>query len=395
MPSGRPSHERYLVMRRVTLVGAATNLLLALAQLVGGFISQSQALIADGAHTLSDLSSDVLVLFAARKANAEADDRHPYGHGRIETLATVGVGLVLIAVALGIVMDAIGRLLSPEALLSPTPLALLLAGAAIVSKELLYHYTMRAARSVRSTLLEANAWHHRSDVVSSVVVLIGVGATLAGLRFMDAVAAVLVALLIGRMGLRMIWDSAHELIDTGVEPEEQQAMLEAARSTEGVRGAHELRTRRMGGMLLADIHVLVSPRISVSEGHRISEAVSRALRKVHDDLGDVLVHIDPEDDQRHEPSSHLPGRATLLEGLHERLPALGIDGGEVKAVIHYLDGHVELELWLPAPSDDAPEREALAERVATACRAIDSVGRVTVLFRGTTVGRPAPGGTPA
>lgn len=376
-------------MRRVTLVGATTNLLLALAQLVGGVISQSQALIADGAHTLSDLSSDVLVLFAARKANAAADARHPYGHGRIETLATVGVGLVLAAVALGIVLDAVDRLLSPDALLSPKPLALLLAGAAIVSKELLYHYTMRAARRVRSSLLEANAWHHRSDVVSSVVVLIGVGAALAGLRFMDAVAAVLVALLIGHMGLRMIWDSAHELIDTGVEPEEQQAMLEAARNTEGVRGAHELRTRRMAGMLLADIHVLVSPRISVSEGHRISEAVCRALHEIHDDLGDVLVHIDPEDDQRHEPSSHLPGRAEIMRRLGESLQALDIDTGELNAVIHYLDGHVELELWLPVADGEAPGCAALAQRVAAACREIDSVGRVTVLFRGASAGRPA------
>ena len=381
-------------MRRVTLVGATTNLLLALAQLIGGVISQSQALIADGAHTLSDLSSDVLVLFAARKANAAADARHPYGHGRIETLATVGVGLVLAAVALGIALDAIDRLLTPEALLSPTPLALLLAGAAIVSKELLYHYTMRAARRVRSSLLEANAWHHRSDVVSSVVVLIGVGATLAGLRFMDAVAAVLVALLIGHMGLRMIWDSAHELIDTGVEPDEQQAMLEAARNTEGVRGAHELRTRRMAGMLLADVHVLVSPRISVSEGHRISEAVCRALHEIHDDLGDVLVHIDPEDDQRHEPSSHLPGRAEISAALHERLRALGIDPAAVNTVIHYLEGHVELELWLPPVGGDTAADAARAQGVAAACRQIDSVGRVTVLFRGAVVGRPALGGTP-
>lgn len=386
MSAGLPSQERYRAMRKVTLVGAATNLALALAQLIGGWLSQSQALVADGAHTLSDLASDVLVLFAARKANAAADERHPYGHGRIETLATVGVGIVLMAVALGIVLDATRRLLSPEDLLTPTPLALLLAAAAIVSKEMLYHYTMRHARQLRSSLLKANAWHHRSDVVSSIVVLIGVGATLAGWPFMDAAAAVLVALLIGRMGAQMIWDSAHELIDTGVEPEEQARMLEAARAIDGVRGAHELRTRRMGGTLLADIHVLVAPRISVSEGHRISESVCRALRGVHQDLNDVLVHIDPEDDQRHAPSSHLPGRAQLLEELEPRLKSAGLEPADVETVLHYLDGRIELELCLPAEAMAGLDQAALAQRLAAACREIDSVSRVTILFRSSAIG---------
>ena len=390
MPAGRPSEQRYFVMRRVTLFGAATNLVLALTQLIGGVITQSQGLVADGAHTLSDLSSDILVLFAARKANAAADALHPYGHGRIETLATVGVGLILFAVACGIVADAVRRMLSPEALLSPTPLALALAALAIVSKEILYHYTMRAARRIRSSLLEANAWHHRSDVVSSIVVIIGVGATLAGLRFMDAVAAALVALLIGRMGLKMIWDSAHELIDTGVEPEDQRVMLDAARNTEGVRDAHDLRTRRMGGMLLADIHVLVAPRISVSEGHRISEAVCRALRGVQDDLGDILVHIDPEDDQERAPSSHLPGRDAVIERLRPCWTGAGL-ADEPGVVLHYLAGRIEVELTLPeSVAADHERARTLAERLTACCSGIDSIGRVTVLFRSPGLSRVPP-----
>jgi len=381
MPAGRPSEQRYREMRRVTLLGAVTNLLLAFAQLVGGFIAQSQALIADGAHTLSDLATDVMVLFAARKANAEADDRHPYGHGRIETLATVGVGLALAAVALGIILDAGRRLLSPDELLSPQPLALALAALAIVSKEALYHYTMRVARRVRSTMLEANAWHHRSDVVSSIVVLIGVGAAIAGLRFMDAVAAVLVALLIGRMGARMIWDSAYELIDTGVDSEEQEQMLAAARQIDGVRGAHALRTRKMGGVVLADIHVIVPPRISVSEGHRISEAVCKALRRVHPELGDVLVHIDPEDDQLSAPSSHLPGRMELFEQLQPLWHDAGFKISPDAVVMHYLAGRVELEISLPlAASGDADDAQALSERLVELSQSIDEIGRVTVSF---------------
>jgi cation diffusion facilitator family transporter len=381
MPAGRPSEQRYREMRRVTLLGAVTNLLLAFAQLVGGWFSQSQALIADGAHTLSDLATDVMVLFAARKANAAADARHPYGHGRIETLATVGVGLVLAAVALGIILDAGRRLLSPDDLLSPQPLALALAALAIVSKEALYHYTMRVARRVRSTLLEANAWHHRSDVVSSIVVLIGVGAAIAGLRFMDAVAAVLVALLIGRMGARMIWDSAHELIDTGVDGEAQEQLLAAARAIDGVRGAHALRTRKMGGVVLADIHVIVPPRISVSEGHRISESVCKALRRVHPELGDVLVHIDPEDDQLGPPSSHLPGRMELLARLQPLWREAGFEIPPEAVVMHYLAGRVELEISLPlAAGNGTNNAHASSARLVELSQSLDEIGRVTVSF---------------
>lgn len=382
MSAGRPSEQRYRTMRRVTLIGALTNLSLASAQLVGGWISQSQALIADGAHTLSDLATDFMVLFAAGKANAEADLRHPYGHGRIETLATVGVGLVLCAVAFGIVFDSARRLMSPEHLMQPTPLALALAALAIISKESLYHYTMRVAKRVKSSMLEANAWHHRSDVVSSIVVLIGVGAALAGLQFMDAVAAVLVALLIGRMGLKMMWDSAFELIDTGVEPQEQREMIAAAQAVDGVIGAHALRTRRMAGVLLADVHVIVAPRISVSEGHLISESVCKALRTVQPDLGTILVHIDPEDDQQGPPSSHLPGRHVMLERLLPLLSAAGVELEPDDIVLHYLAGRVDLELELPL--ELAPDHAAaseLAARLERACRQAEDVGRVRVFFR--------------
>lgn len=382
MSAGLPSEQRYQAMRRVTLVGAMTNLTLATAQIIGGWFSHSQALIADGVHTLSDLASDFMVLFAARKANEAADANHPYGHGRIETLATVVVGLVLAGVAVGIMADAARRLLNPEELLSPTPLALILAAVAIVGKEALYHYTMRVAKKVRSRMLEANAWHHRSDVVSSVVVLAGVGATLAGLPFMDAVAAILVALLIGHMGVKLIWNSARELIDTGVETEEQERMLEAVRRLDGILGVHGLRTRRMAGTLLADVHVQVAPCISVSEGHHIADAVCVAMHGVQDELGDILVHIDPEDDQQGAPSSHLPNRTEILQRLHTQWhdvpPSRYVD----PVVIHYLRGQVHLELQLPLQAfASLAEAEAAAQQLVAASLRAEDVGQVQVLFR--------------
>ncbi|MBK1692499.1 cation diffusion facilitator family transporter [Ectothiorhodospira mobilis] len=382
MPTGLPSETRYRAMRRVTVTGAVTNVCLAAAQVVGGLLTHSQALVADGMHTLSDLVSDLMVLFAARKANQAADARHPYGHGRIETLATVVVGLILAGVAMGIVLDAGRRLLSDGGLLSPSPLAMALAALAVVAKEGLYHYTMHVARRVRSNLLKANAWHHRSDVVSSLVVLAGVGATLLGAPSMDAVAAILVALLIGRMGVQLIWNSAQELIDTGVEPEEQRRMLRAVGALRDIRGVHALRTRRMGGILLADVHVQVPPRISVSEGHRLSESVCRALREVHGELGDILVHIDPEDDQQGPPSSHLPGRAQILDRLQRAWA--GVPGARhvEDVVLHYLDGRIHLELRLPlAAVGDAAGARALARQLIAASREVEDIGQVQVFFR--------------
>ncbi|MFP4162174.1 MAG: cation diffusion facilitator family transporter, partial [Ectothiorhodospira sp.] len=330
----------------------------------------------------SDLVSDIMVLFAARKANEAADARHPYGHGRIETLTTVAVGLILAGVAMGIILDAGRRLLSDGDLLSPEPLAMALAALAVVAKEGLYHYTMHVARRVRSNLLKANAWHHRSDVVSSLVVLAGVGATLLGVPSMDAVAAILVALLIGRMGAQLIWNSAQELIDTGVEPEEQRRMLRAVGALREIRGVHALRTRRMGGTLLADVHVQVPPRISVSEGHRISESVCQTLRGIHEELGDILVHIDPEDDQQDAPSSHLPARPQVLDRLQQAWTDVPGARYVEDVILHYLDGRIHLELRLPLATAATPgEADTLARALIQASRRVEDIGQVQVFFR--------------
>ena len=173
----------YQEKRRVTLVGAVINLFLAISKVLVGVIGSSQALIADGLHSLSDLASDLMVLVAAKYGSHEADVDHPYGHARFETAATMGLGLMLLIVAGGITLDAIGRLFSPEFLMQPGPLALSAAVFSILSKEALYHYTMQVARRVSSNLLRANAWHHRSDAISSIVVLVGIAGTMAGLPY--------------------------------------------------------------------------------------------------------------------------------------------------------------------------------------------------------------------
>ena len=171
---------RYREVRKVTLIGSVVDLLLAVAKLVIGYVGQSQVLIADGIHSLSDLVTDFMVLFAFKHSHRDADEDHPYGHGRIETLMTVILGAALILVGIGIAWDAMRRLFEPELLLHPSGIVLVVAAISIVSKEAIYHYTLAAARKFRSALLRANAWHSRSDAISSIIVFIGVLGAMAG-----------------------------------------------------------------------------------------------------------------------------------------------------------------------------------------------------------------------
>jgi cation diffusion facilitator family transporter len=373
--------DRYRATRKVTFVAIAVNSTLAIVQILLGLIGQSQALVADGVHTLSDLGSDFVVLFAARLAREEADEEHPYGHGRVETAATVALALVLILVAFKIGIDAGTRLFDPDTLLTPSALTLAGAVLAIAFKEGLYHYTARVAKRIRSKMLQANAWHHRSDVVSSLIVLVGIGGTLAGLPYLDAVAAVLVAVMIAHMGWKLGWQSVRELIDTGLETEQVQAIRDAIADVDGVRSLHMLRTRRMGSEAIADVHVLVDPRISVSEGHRIGESVERTLVARFDELAEVTVHIDPEDDERVRPSSDLPLRAELVDRLRQRWAGTPEADRIENLRLHYLDGRVHLEITLPldAADGDGP-RAALTERMVQATRGEPEIGEVVVLY---------------
>ncbi len=168
MKSLQGAQVRDKAMRMTSVVGAIVNLALTIAKVTIGIIGQSHALIADGVHSLADLCTDLMVWFSAKYSNRPADKEHPYGHARIETVFTVGLGAVLIITAIGIVVDSAQRLLNPETLLQPTPIVLLVAALSIFANEGLVHYTLRVARECKSSLLTANAWHHRSDAISSI-----------------------------------------------------------------------------------------------------------------------------------------------------------------------------------------------------------------------------------
>ncbi len=338
---------RYEATRKATLIGVVVNIFLSLVQLIGGVFANSQALIADGVHTLSDLASDFVVLFAAKVANQDADESHPYGHGRFETLATVILGLALTGVAIGIVLNAASRLLNPENLTQPTSIALVFAALAIVAKEGLYHYTMRVANRFNSKMLEANAWHHRSDAISSLVVAIGVGGSvILEIPWLDAVAAILVAIMIFYMGARLILDSTMELVDTAWDADKTDEMKQFISEIEGVDHMHMLRTRKMGNDVLADVHLQVNSYLSVSEGHYIAESTMAKLRKKFPELSDITVHIDPEDDETASLSKTLPSRQELMTKLYPIMQKHSLDESIHSINLHYINGKIDAELVL-------------------------------------------------
>ncbi len=380
LPKDADKHtQRYRAMRNVSLIGAAGNIVLAGFKILFGFIAQSQALIADGLHSLADLATDIMVVFAARHSNKAADADHPYGHARIETVFTVALGAVLILTGLGVIFDAGQRLIEPDSLLQPSAIALAVAVLSILVKEGLYHYTLAVGKRVNSNLLKANAWHHRTDSISSVIVLIGVGGTLLGFAALDALAAIGVAVMIISIGWRQGRKAVEELIDTGLDPDRVAAIETAMAEVEGVHNPHQLRTRRMGGEAMVDVHVQVNPRLSVSEGHQIAEYVRTRVIDSIDEVSDVTVHIDPEDDDN--VCFDLPLRPAVMQDLHTRWQAL-IDSTQIKAVnLHYLDGKIDLEVIVPLDRvDNVQAARELSQQLRTAAADCDYLRSVQVYF---------------
>jgi cation diffusion facilitator family transporter len=316
--------------------------------MLGGFFGKSQSLMADGMHSLADLLSDVLVLFANRHGNKHADADHPYGHARIETAASLILGTSLAALGIGLLVAAGARLQHPEQVQAVHPLALWVAIVALAAKEGMFRYMLAVAQRVRSQMLVANAWHARSDAASSLVVIVGIVGNLLGYTFLDLIAAAVVGVMIAYMGIQFARDAMLELVDTGLDQEEVRAIRNTLKAVPGVIGLHELRTRKMADNALVDAHIIVEPKISVSEGHYIAEAARIAVLKNHQVM-DVMVHIDSEDDAQTKSNIHLPQRHLLLMHLADRMGvALPPD---TRVVLHYLGGKIEAELFFERPTD--------------------------------------------
>lgn len=378
--------SRQAQMKRATLVGLLTNLWLSVMQIIGGLLSQSQALIADGLHTLSDLAGDGLVYLTAHHSNALPDRNHPYGHRRFETLVSVIIGLALLAVAVGISLSAGDRLLHPEDLEAPSGWALAIAVIAIAAKEGLYHYTTAVARKTRSRMLQANAWHHRSDALSSIVVLAGVaGAVIFDLAYLDALAAIVISGMLALVGGKMVWGGTQELLDAALDDEKMQQIGDTILAVDGVEGFHQLRSRQMGGAALVDVHIEVSPRISVTEGDHIAERVRAALLEFVPEVEDVTVHVDTEDDHHEEdgPTLGLPSRWSLLK----KLSLIWSDQRLVEHLhiinIHYMDDKVELDISLPLAlfDDDIQAARQAAKKLQDEAKTIPDISVIRVYWQ--------------
>jgi cation diffusion facilitator family transporter len=279
-------------LTRTTWISVAVNLLLASTQVGVGMIAKSQGLVADGIHSLSDLLTDFIVLFAGHHSRKAADEDHPYGHYRFETAAAVALGAVLIMVGVGMLLSAERKLESPGSIAHVQVSALWVAGAALLAKESLFRYMLSIARRIKSGLLAANAWHARSDAGSSLVVLIGIIGNLMGYPILDPIAALIVGLLVAKMGWHIGWRSMQELMDRAADAADVEAIRSTIVATPGVRNVHDLRTRKMGDLIVVDAHLEVDADLTVEAGHDIAVAARRRVLEHHRVL-DLMTHVDP------------------------------------------------------------------------------------------------------
>lgn len=345
--------DRYRIISRVNWICTAVDTLLTLLKLSIGIIARSPALIADGLHSLSDLATDVLALILGKLARHGPDNDHPYGHARYETVGTAVLGTILMVVALGIGLESIEGMLSGH---TPTPhwIALIAVVISIFSKEALFHYTLKKAKLTNSNLLEANAWHSRSDSLSSVVVLVGLLASYAGWPWVEYIAALGVAGLIGKMGAELAWDAVQDLIDRGVSDEKTAEYKNTLGQIQDIVGVHHLRSRLMGNDVFLDAHIQVEPEISVSEAHQINDFATAQLKEAHSEVMDVTLHIDFEADHRNQKTMLSPKRfevEQMLQNADLQMP--------VRLDLHYQHNQVNVDLVYA----DA----AAAEKAKTQC----------------------------
>jgi cation diffusion facilitator family transporter len=372
--------NRTKASQKVTIVGGVVDFLLAIFKVIAGVIGNSGALIADGIHSFSDLLSDGVVLYAAKHSGDAPDAEHPYGHERFETVATLGLSIILAIIGTGIIFDAINRLSDPQSL-THSVLLLSIVSLSILSKEALYWYTLKVAKTYKSEMLKANAWHHRSDALSSIVVFVGILGSLNGYLYLDGVAAIVV----GSMIIYIAWElglgATKELVDTSIDADQIERLYHVIGQISGVNSVHSLRTRKNGHKISCDVHVQVDPFLSVSEGHIISVSVERVAKSCLENLNDVTVHIDPEDDEINAPYEDLPERAEALGILNKALFNNKCDGEIKRIQLHYLDGKIHVDFFLPLDclSSDKSYDEILA-KLTEVVKELPGFGDIRVYF---------------
>ncbi len=286
----------YAQARRAINVSIVLNVLLMGTKTVIGYIGNSSAMVADGVHSMSDFLTDIVVLIGTKFAAKPEDENHPYGHGKVETFAALTIALSLLLVAVGILYSSITNIFDGKELATPHMITLIAALISVIVKELLFRYTIHIGKKINSSSLIANAWHHRSDAYSSLAAMAGIIGAMMGFKALDSVAATLVAFLIGKVGIDIGRESFMDLIDTAASQKVREQIHEIIKSNKRVANYHNLKTRKVGSRVIADLHIEINPSISVVQGHNIAMEIKSKVIETVSDVKDILIHIEPEGD---------------------------------------------------------------------------------------------------
>lgn len=342
--------------QKISIWTSVVDLVLSVLKFVVGTMTNSHALVADAFHSIADLATDLMVVWLAKYSDHGPDDDHPYGHGRFETLGSWILGAVLIFVGLGIAYDSVQKMAEVTSEV-PGQSALIVAIVALLSKELIFQITIRIGKRLNSQLIQANAWHARTDSFSSIVVVIGIIGAMFGFAWLDKVAALVVAAYIAKIGWEFALSSAKELVDTALSQGEIAEIRKFVVDFEGVRDCHDVRSRKMGSHFLLDLHLRVDPMLSVSEGHHIGETLALRIRSEFLMISEVSFHVDAEDDLVYSPlyrgsavaPRELPPlRREVVETLRQCWQTVENAPDPQQANLHFLGGKVHVEVFLSA-----------------------------------------------
>jgi cation diffusion facilitator family transporter len=364
---------------RIIAIGALANLVLAALKIAGGIFGRSTAMLADGIHSLSDLLTDGVVLFTHKIGQLPADENHPYGHGRAETIGATLVGAVIIIAGFGLAYES-WKIISTGAFRTPLISAAVAAVFSIIINEVLFRYTRTVGEEINSPSIVANAWHHRSDAISSVAALVGIGGAMAGYPIMDPIAAILVSIMILKVGYDISFRGLSDLMDTALNEAETRRIETMINNLPGVIQTHNLRTRRIGGGVFMDVHILVDHEASVTEGHHIAENVRRELIRAVDNVQDVLVHVDTEDDDTFE-SIYWANRFYLEKQVDPIIDSMKDIQERTHLRAHYHGGKTTLEVFIRMREGiDANEANSVAKELREYLEAIEHVNEVRVFI---------------
>lgn len=352
------------ITKKITVYGAIVDFLLAVFKVLIGYLYNSQALIADGLHSFSDLLSDALVLFANKHSADAPDTEHPYGHQRFETLATLALSALLLIVGIAVIIDGITEFIyEPQPIITGALLFVIII-ISIIAKEGLYWLTMFYAKKVKSSMLEANAWHHRTDSISSFVVLIGIIGASFGYHYFDNIAAMIVGMMISYIAWKLSIPCIKELLDSAIEPDIIAELQENIMTIDSVVNVHSFRTRRSGNNIIIDIHIQVNSFLSVSEGHMVTISVEKIINKKLGNIADTVVHIDPENDENENLYTNLPSRSDIIKLIRNYLDSNNYLDCLDKIQLHYIKGQVFTDIYLTLTCLEATDKEQLYIKIS-------------------------------